>query len=363
MYYNDIVSLFADNSQEQCLSDSLHTATTFYVYWENLRLRKVQNDVWVRAVLAQDGCLVNNSGFLRCPLQLVRSLLVRDTVTCSIIPFNIERNENGESVYGTPWNSTLYDSYSNTVTSGHVLLFDYFLDGETLSKSGKKGAMFVGISFANLHPYSETWYTVGIIPTTTSILPSLPDDWRRCLKLQLFHRFPFLLFQPLLRASFNRFIVNCITYFPHLGMVATDQPEKRLSCVRKDVNRTWVAAIVSFRHVSGLQPIQELVHVKVVRQTTVPSYKLSVEFQSWTTLNSSSTIFTANVTHQWQFDTSFLYLFIIDKFTCQVLSRLRQVSTRFVSVLTIFLQYLPLLPAWGPPRLTYTELFRLISYM
>lgn len=146
----------------------------------------------------------------------------------------MSQNQDGDRVYGTPWNSIIYESYSNNVTSGQVLVFDYFSDGTTLSKAGTQVATFVRLLISNFGPHSHKWYTVRFMPSTTSIPSSLTDEWRRTLQLQLFHRFLYLLFNPLISASLHGSIVNGVTYFPRHGMIGADQPEESsLLCLKR----------------------------------------------------------------------------------------------------------------------------------
>lgn len=110
-YYKHIVSLLADTTQDQLLINTSPTTPTFYVYCENAQRHTVGKGGWIRAVIAQDHCLVNKSDCLPYHFHLAGSLLTFDTETCSVISFDIERNKNGESVYSPTWNNTVHESY------------------------------------------------------------------------------------------------------------------------------------------------------------------------------------------------------------------------------------------------------------
>lgn len=82
-YYKQIVSLFEDTIQGKFLIEGFPKETTFNVYCDNVWRQKVLKDGWVRAFIAQECYLVNNSDCLRYPLQLFSYLLYSNTITSS----------------------------------------------------------------------------------------------------------------------------------------------------------------------------------------------------------------------------------------------------------------------------------------
>lgn len=93
--------------------------------------------------------------------------------------------------------------------------------------------MFFRMLSSNLRSQSEKWYTVGIMPITLAIQSSFLDESGRSWTLHFFHRFLYLLFSHLIRASFHGSIVNGVTSFPLLGIIVADQPEElSLLCLK-----------------------------------------------------------------------------------------------------------------------------------
>lgn len=113
----------------------------------------------------------------------------------SLIPFNISYNCDGERIYSTPYNTRIYEEYTKSQSTVHVVLVDLYSEGTTMPESGTQAVNFIRVRFANIRPYSESWFTVGITPTHTSIPSPLTDEERRELKLQLLHRFIFVMFK------------------------------------------------------------------------------------------------------------------------------------------------------------------------
>lgn len=95
----------------------------------------------------------------------------------------------------------MYKSYFETVSTGHVVLVYFCSEVATLAKSGTQGATFLHMRFGNLKFYTETWFNVGIAPTSTAISASFLVRKRRKLKLQLVQRIIFILFKPLIGIS------------------------------------------------------------------------------------------------------------------------------------------------------------------
>lgn len=113
------------------------------------------------------------------------------------------------------------------------MLFDFYSDTATLWKSNTHGATFVRIRFSNIQTFFEQWFTVGTASNTSYIPLYLPDERRMYVKIQLFHRFIFLLFNPMIRASFNGYRIDGQTYFTRLDLVLADQPEEStLLCLK-----------------------------------------------------------------------------------------------------------------------------------
>lgn len=144
--------------------------------------RGVFEDGWVRAAIKLDQCVTNRTGCYTCPLQILRLLIDSAGGASTVIPFNRMQNEDGEGAYRTAWDTCIYESYKDTVNKGHVVLVDFHCDDATLAKSGTQGATFIRVRFSNLKPHTETWYTVGIAPSSATISTNIPDEKRRRFK-------------------------------------------------------------------------------------------------------------------------------------------------------------------------------------
>lgn len=90
------------------------------------------------------------------------------------------------------------------------------------------------VKFVNLDKHSETCFTVGILPIMKAIPAWLPAKKRRRLKHELMKRHMFLLFPPLMEASYTRVFSDCQFLFPHISMSITDQAEDRAVLSLKD---------------------------------------------------------------------------------------------------------------------------------
>lgn len=119
---------------------------------------------------------VNESGCYRCPLQLLSTLFAAAGSLSSIIPYCAILNLSRERTYPTPWDTKVYEGYTNSINKEAVLLVDFYSDGTTLTKSGTQSATFYRVRFSNLQNCSETLHTVGISPTMKTIPLSLSKN-------------------------------------------------------------------------------------------------------------------------------------------------------------------------------------------
>lgn len=253
-YYNHII-LRDTISQQDTTSDLITdfpTPRAFWIYCQRLRRVRVVQDGWVRANVTLPNNPPNRSGCYRCPLKLLRGLLTWSTPTTSIIPFEMSYNDEGDRIYSTPWNTDMYASYNDSVSNGSIVLIYLYSNGATMSKSGTQSLTFLRVRFSNVRPYTEEWYTVGLAPSPTSIPATLPDDTRRRLRLQLIHRFIFLMLKAIISASYTEFVVAGRTYYTRVAMLVTDQPEEgTLVSLSSGEIPIWIAPIAHCVHARG----------------------------------------------------------------------------------------------------------------
>lgn len=128
-YYNHVVRrdslLKCDSLTEHTLQTDFPTARSFHLYCHSLLLLRVSEEGWSRAVISLSGCPINKTGYFRCPLRIIRSLLTSDTEPRSITPFNYGYNIDGDRLFSKPWNTDIYASGHNTVSNCEIVLI-YF---------------------------------------------------------------------------------------------------------------------------------------------------------------------------------------------------------------------------------------------
>lgn len=93
------------------------------------------------------------------------------------------------------------------------------------------------------------WFTIRIRPATGTIPWSFPDErWRR-LKLQLIHRFIYVLFKPLIMDSSNGVVVNGEKFTLRILIFVFQQWEKRTlqSLKRRDGGMTCTHCMLQSR--------------------------------------------------------------------------------------------------------------------
>lgn len=198
----------------------------FYRYCDACRRNNAIHAGWKRVSIVLPHCEANTTGCFRCPLSILKDILRHDGVS-KIIPFRLNYDANHNRTYSTPWNSNIYQSYTETVTNGTVVLIDLYSDGTTLAKSGTQSAHFFRVRFSNVRGYSETWTTIGIAPTSAVLPHHLPPAAKRRMKMQLIHRFVYRMFKDLIQASFTGFVLDGQIFTPRIAMYIADQPEER----------------------------------------------------------------------------------------------------------------------------------------
>lgn len=110
---------------------------------------------------------------------------------------------------------------------------DFYYDGATMAKYGIDGANFIEVRFSNVDQYSETWYTVGIAPTSKVTPASVPTQKRRKMKLLLFQWFIFLMFRNLIGVSYNDGLSQGALLYACISIIICDQPEEMsLLCLK-----------------------------------------------------------------------------------------------------------------------------------
>lgn len=81
---------------------------------------------WRRAVLYLAIAAPNITWCFRCPLALMISFFKSAGGVSAVIPFSQTTNNDRLQTYGTPRDSKVYQSYSESLVDGHVILVDFF---------------------------------------------------------------------------------------------------------------------------------------------------------------------------------------------------------------------------------------------
>lgn len=84
---------------------------------------------WVRGVVCLQFCTENSTGYCNCPLSVLRRLLFTDSTAVYVIPFSYSHNKDGDRMYTSPWHTTVYEQYTNSIRGGSVTLIDFYSDG------------------------------------------------------------------------------------------------------------------------------------------------------------------------------------------------------------------------------------------
>lgn len=225
-------------------SSSFPTLDFFVSYCFRLTRVRLLDKSWERAIIVLPNCQENHSSFYLCPLLLFSRLISDDGMQISVISFWNRVSSNRDRIYSSLWDTCIHESLVKTV--GNVVLVGFYSDGARISESWTQYATSLRIRFSNLHSHNERWFTIGMAPNLLAILTSLPDERRRQFKMQLYQRYIFLLFGPLISVSCSVTAVNGVTLFSFMAIVVVDQPEGRRLCVSKVEILTWTALYVLF---------------------------------------------------------------------------------------------------------------------
>lgn len=157
----------------------------------------------------------------------MKILLSEVNGSSGLVPFTASKGACGIRTYCTPCDTNIYARFKNSVTTGHVVVVDFYSYRETLAKSVTQSSTFVDISFANIRQKSETWHNIGIAPTSKKISPSLPDEIRSKLRMKLFQIFIFIIFCNLITTSYTGFALSGEMFVPCISIGIADQRDER----------------------------------------------------------------------------------------------------------------------------------------
>lgn len=148
-YYSHITARDRVTHNDNYLSLPMHFRKhdDFLSVCKIVRKVRVVQEGWSRAAIAMDRCDSNSTGCFRCPKQLMTNLLLEDGGARSLIPFSTTTDSTGCRVFSTQWNSAVYEQYCKSITTGHIVLIDFYGDWTTLSKSGTQSASFFVFDF------------------------------------------------------------------------------------------------------------------------------------------------------------------------------------------------------------------------
>lgn len=62
------------------------------------------------------------------------------------------------------------------MTTGRVVLVDFYSGGATMAKSGTQEATFIRALYTSIDKFSETWLTLRIASTAKTLPPGLPYE-------------------------------------------------------------------------------------------------------------------------------------------------------------------------------------------
>lgn len=179
----------------------------------------------------------NDTGFFRCPLALMNSLFIKAKGRRSHIQFNSITNIHGRHTFFTPWQSKIYKSYHNLSGKGYIILVNFYSDKVTLARSETQNATFMRVSLSNIEGFSN-FATIGSLLEShlprNLFVPPVHDAQEQILKLDVYLRFIFLVFQKIIRVSYTGTVVDGHLLLSSAFMVIANQSEERtLPCLQR----------------------------------------------------------------------------------------------------------------------------------
>lgn len=144
------------------LDNAFSNHKDFHIYVVCYTNTKVVKEGWclVNILLSFGGD--NNTCYIRFPRAFMLSTYraTGGSVNC-LIPFQ-QTIASSTWINSSPWVGQLYEEYTGSVSCGHLVLVDFFVDGATLSKSGTQSGTLLRIRFSNIWKFSEKWFDIGI---------------------------------------------------------------------------------------------------------------------------------------------------------------------------------------------------------
>lgn len=245
--YNMIVLYGSELPEEfRNITRNIPTITQLHAILGAIKTERLHKDGWQRAFIDLSDLShhlnlplrVNDTGKFRCPVALMRRQLDEYGISC-IQPLRKSFVGNGSCTYSCPLDRTSMESYANTVGArGVVLIVDLYCDGVPLAKGGSQSVSPVRVLFSNMRAISTKWFDIGICPYLDVGTAKCGSTRLVDLRRELFHRYIFMVLQPLITASRTGEQYGQTFLFPRILMVVCDQKQERCTLSLRSSNST-----------------------------------------------------------------------------------------------------------------------------
>lgn len=218
--------LCSDNDQR--FKTAFPTSKAFVLYITDARKWRRVNEGWVRCNIPMPITGQNKTGLFRPVLDVLKLCMDRSPNSDPLIPHNPYIRPDGLRGYLCCFDCSAMEQYEAELAHrGHVVLIDVHCDGLTLPQSGTQSVSPLRVRFPNVRGYSNKWIEVGMCPIWNPNRDVYNADMKRKERLELFHRFLFLVFESTFYASRFGFTYNGKDVYPRLHIICSDQKEER----------------------------------------------------------------------------------------------------------------------------------------
>ena len=245
-------------STERSLSRHFQEAESFVSFVVYERKRLVATQGWKKAIIVNSLGIKQVGVFL--PITRVINRVISEAGGIEQIrKFRMQFNRDGKRTFSCPLDSDIMrieaHQTQNSISrpSSHRIVreppkvfFSMYCDETLLSRSGSQDTAVVRIRVENIAGSNLVWQDVGIPPKLEVGSGSVSNAKRRQAKLELFHRFLFLMLEEIAAVNVKK-LSTALGYEPVLLGFVTDQPQKRIFLCLKRGNCQQDCSFCCFR--------------------------------------------------------------------------------------------------------------------
>lgn len=198
------------------------------------RKRIVKEQGWKKAIIVNSLGIKQVGVFLSITRVIQRTIAESGGLGC-VRNSKIERNDHGHRTFSCPLDSDIMrvESTAERLISRDTkkrlpkVFFSLYSDETLLSNSGSQDAAIIRIRVENVEGANLTRHDIGIPPKLDTGDRAISSARRRQAKLELFHRFLFLILEEIASVNIQR-ISRDLGFEPVLLGFVTDQPQERV---------------------------------------------------------------------------------------------------------------------------------------